>query len=302
MAIANALNTQLTGTTGTDMLVGSTSPTLTTPILGIAVATTINKVIITTPVTSATLTIIDGKTLTCSNTLTLTATDGSSVAFGTGGTVLYNSGALGTPVSGTLTNCTDLPISTGVSGLGTGIATFLATPSSANLIAAVTDETGTGALVFGTSPVIATPLIVGIIDASLAAAGNVGQIISSTVAIGSALSLTTDTPLNVTSISLTAGDWDVYGQIVFIVNGATTIASYSAAINTTSATLPIGSTINACISQISTTFTTGQGLITNPGACNINVNSTTTVYLVAQLTFAVNTAAAYGAIWARRRR
>ena len=67
---------------------------------------------------------------------------------------------LGTPTSGTLTNCTGLPISTGVSGLGTGIATFLATPSSANLASAITDETGSGALVFGTSPTLTTPRIV----------------------------------------------------------------------------------------------------------------------------------------------
>lgn len=47
-----------------------------------------------------------------------------------------------------LVNATGLPISTGVSGLGTGIATFLATPSSANLASAITDESGTGALIF----------------------------------------------------------------------------------------------------------------------------------------------------------
>lgn len=63
--------------------------------------------------------------------------------------------ALGTPSSGTLTSCTGLPISSGVSGLGTGVATFLATPSSANLASAMTDETGSGALVFGTAPTIA---------------------------------------------------------------------------------------------------------------------------------------------------
>ena len=45
-------------------------------------------------------------------------------------------GALGTPASATLTNATGLPISTGVSGLGTGVATFLGTPSSANLASA----------------------------------------------------------------------------------------------------------------------------------------------------------------------
>lgn len=67
--------------------------------------------------------------------------------------------ALGTPASGVLTNCTGLPVATGVSGLAAGIATFLATPSSANLAAAVTDETGTGALVFATSPTLVTPLL-----------------------------------------------------------------------------------------------------------------------------------------------
>lgn len=66
---------------------------------------------------------------------------------------------LGTPTSGTLTNATDLPISTGVSGLGTGVATFLATPTSANLAAALTDETGTGASVFATSPTLVTPIL-----------------------------------------------------------------------------------------------------------------------------------------------
>jgi hypothetical protein len=66
---------------------------------------------------------------------------------------------LGTPASGTLTNATGLPIATGVSGLGTGVATFLATPSSTNLRAVITDETGTGSAVFATSPTFVTPVL-----------------------------------------------------------------------------------------------------------------------------------------------
>lgn len=76
---------------------------------------------------------------------------------GTGNNVLATSPVLvtpniGTPSAATLTNATGLPVSTGISGLGTGVATFLTTPSSSNLAAAITDETGTGALVFSSSP------------------------------------------------------------------------------------------------------------------------------------------------------
>lgn len=66
---------------------------------------------------------------------------------------------LGTPSAAVLTSATGLPISTGVSGLGSGIATFLATPSSANLATAVTNETGSGALVFATSPTLTTAVL-----------------------------------------------------------------------------------------------------------------------------------------------
>lgn len=81
---------------------------------------------------------------------------------GTGSVAMTNSPVfvtpnLGTPSAATLTNATGLPISTGVSGLGAGIATFLATPTSANLAAALTDETGSGAAVFATSPTLVTP-------------------------------------------------------------------------------------------------------------------------------------------------
>jgi hypothetical protein len=89
---------------------------------------------------------------------------GATTSTGSGAVVLDTSPtlitpALGTPTSGTLTNATGLPISTGVSGLGSGVATFLATPTAANLATAVTDETGSGALVFAISPTLVTPAL-----------------------------------------------------------------------------------------------------------------------------------------------
>lgn len=78
---------------------------------------------------------------------------------------------LGTPSAGTLTNATDLPIATGVSGLGSGVADFLGTPSSANLIAAVTGETGTGALVFADTPTLVTPALGAATATSIVASG-----------------------------------------------------------------------------------------------------------------------------------
>jgi hypothetical protein len=114
---------------------------------------------------------------------------------------------LNTPASGTLTNATGLPISTGVSGLGANVAAFLATPSSANLAAALTDETGTGANVFATSPTLTTP-----ISATLTSPASINLTLG-TGSFGTALTVASATG-NVSIASTTAGSSNAGALVV----------------------------------------------------------------------------------------
>jgi hypothetical protein len=312
--------------------------------------------------------------ITAGQTRTYTLPDAS-------GTLLYSGGALGTPSSGVATNLTGTASGLtagaasavavgGITGLGSGVATFLATPSSANLRSAVTDETGTGSLVFAIAPTFAetvrildtadnTNLIIGntnggthekywgwnvgssgtvltglmirdsgspdvswiqvtrsgttatsivlsgptslkgTITNDNASAGYVGELIESSLASGSATALSTGTAKTVTSISLTAGDWDVWGSVGFASGGTTAITTLAAAIHTTDNTLPTAPGGGA-FQNLQITFPVGTSQLISAGQTRISLAVTTTVYLVAQGTFSADTLAAYGYIGARR--
>ena len=220
--------------TGAGALVFANTPTLVTPVLGVATATTINKVTITAPATSATLTISNGAALTVSGNVTLSSSGscaltlgGNNITFATSGatsltlpttgTVATLAGSevlsnkdfvnceLGEPVSGVLTNCTDYPVAQ-LAGLGSGVATFLATPSSANLASAVTGETGSGALVFATSPTLVTPIIgvatgqsLAVTGALTSSGGNIGYLAGAGGTVTQITSQTTAVTLNTLS-------------------------------------------------------------------------------------------------------
>ena len=121
--------------TGSGLLVFATSPVLTTPSIGVATATSINKVAITAPATSATLTIADGKTLTINETLTFTGTAGTTMTFPT--------------TSATLAR-TDSPTFTGTITAAALTASGLITANAGLTVASGQTLTLTGATVAGT--------------------------------------------------------------------------------------------------------------------------------------------------------
>ena len=126
--------------------------------------------------------------------------------------------------SGTIALTSDQwAIATAISGLGANVATFLATPSSANLLAAVTDETGSGSLVFGTAPTIAggthTGLTtLGIRDTSAAFDVTLAAVSSTPLTTGRTLTLDM---LNAGRTVRLAGNIDIAGTLTTL--GALTL-------------------------------------------------------------------------------
>lgn len=235
-----------TGTkTGSGAMVGATSPTLVTPTIGVATATSINKVAITAPATSATITMTDGKTLSVTNTLTFSGTDSTVMTFpSTSATIartdaantftghqtiegVTSTGATGTgnlvfSASPTFTGTVTIPTPFTI-----GAVSMTATGTQLNYLAAATGTTGTTStnLVFSTSPTLVTPTL------GVATATSINKVTITAPA---------------TSATLTIAD-----GASLITSGAYSITL--TATNTTSVTLPTSGTLVSSV-------TTGNGV------------------------------------------
>lgn len=188
--------------------------------------------------------------------------------------------------------------STGTSTTQLATTAFVANTFSAPPAFGATTPAAVHATTVGATGAITPSTTAGIVGTTLADNANAGAIGEYITATGTSVSLTTATSANITSISLTAGDWDVTGNVEYDSAGSTTSTTYLTAISTTSATIPATTGARAILYEAQTF--TGAVVSQIPPITRINIASTTTVYLVAQATFAVSTMAASGVIRARR--
>lgn len=220
--------------------------------------------------------------------------------------------------------------------LTSGTLNQFASTTSAQLAGIISDESGSGSLIFGTSPTIGTATIntptlsggtinsasVGATTASTgkfttlqatstitpsSTAGIVGTTAADNAQAGSdgefmtcsatATGLTTATNLNVCSISLSAGDWNVWGVGEFIPASTTVVTAQLIGITTTS----LGSPSAGMYARNGITYTgTGQSSDMATPMIRVNVSTTTSVYLVAAALFSTSTQTAAGTMYARR--
>jgi hypothetical protein len=137
----------------------------------------------------------------------------------------------------------------------------------------------------------------GTISADNAAAGNLGEVLSTSVT--TAVNLTANTAANIGSLVLTAGDWDVSGVVNFVSPGAAA-TRMAAGISSASATLPTPAQIAAgtgTLNDLSLVFSKAAMTMAT-GICRFNVSASTTIYLIGL--GPATTATGY--IWARRAR
>ncbi len=295
--------TTLTGpaASGTVMTLGNTE-TVTGAKTFSNAANTYSKVTITAPATSATLTLIDGTTLTgpAASGTVMTLGNNETVTgvktFGAAGNV----GKLvvaGTTSGSTILNAT--AVASGTLTLPAATDTLVGKATTDTLTNKTFNSTGTGNVLQVSSVTVSAGQYPGEPTTGNATAGNVGEFVVSNIA-NPGSSITSGVTANITSISLTAGDWDVRCAIGVTGAGTTTVGSIQGGPSLTSATFDSTNGRNASNWYNNATVFANVSVTIPTMVSRFSLSSTTTVFLVVNASFGVSTATAYGNINARR--
>jgi hypothetical protein len=164
-------------------------------------------------------------------------------------------------------------------------------------------QVNTGGIYADNAPFVPNTLygIKGTTGADNANAGSVGEFQSATLSSGSAITLTSGVTSNVVTLTLTAGDWDVWGELAWQAGSATTSGVMSGGTTTTSLGTPTAASGGYDYYQFSSgTFPSSGKMIVPVGINRINVNSSTIVYLVTSVNFSGGVMQSWGSIFARR--
>jgi hypothetical protein len=206
-------------------------------------------------------------------------------------TLLYASAA---NVMSALATANNAVLSTGATGVPVMSTTLPSGLSATNLTLTTPTLGAATATTLAFSPT--TGGIIGTTVADNAGAGKVGEFISSVVLQASAVAMTTVTAKNITSISLTAGDWDVWGNVSYVIS--TTCTGVGGWISSTSATYPDDALLSLIGDTAAGTLITGSGMCVPQ--MRFNLSSTTTIYLTGYSIFSAGTSSGCGGIYARR--
>ena len=214
-----------------------------------------------------------------------------------GAPILFNGNA-GTPSAIVLTNATNIPAAQ-LTGLTLAANEPAHTGDMTNTAGSLaTSVLKTGGVNFGTYATATQGQLPGVTSNTAASAGNIGEIVSATLSGASPISLTSGVAANVTSIPLTAGEWDVSISAFFSTAATTNVTYLYASSSSTSLTL---SSVPGQYNQALFGYVPGAGVATvNSNPYRFSLAAPGTAYLVAQSAFTVSTLTVFGYIRATR--